>query len=265
MPILHRLQLRGRPIPLIATLIAVAIGISLGNWQTGRAREKIALEQRLASRQLQPPVLLDDAAALAWPVEAIEFRQVRAQGRFLADWPVYLDNRPHDGKAGFYLLMPFQLTHSRRVVWVARGWLARDALDRTQEPAYATPLGETTIAGLAVASPGHVLQLGAASPVRPHAMLQNADLAALNQALQRPAFAFFVEQTDAGGAIATAAGRAAPRIVAPADGLVRDWPKPSLGVDKHRGYALQWYGLALTAFLFFIVSGFRRSAARPEH
>ncbi|HRO60757.1 MAG TPA: SURF1 family cytochrome oxidase biogenesis protein, partial [Burkholderiaceae bacterium] len=29
------------------------------------------------------------------------------------------------------------------------------------------------------------------------------------------------------------------------DGLVRDWPQPGLDVDKHRGYAFQWYAMAV--------------------
>jgi surfeit locus 1 family protein len=40
------------------------------------------------------------------------------------------------------------------------------------------------------------------------------------------------------------------------DGLIRDWPRPGLDVDKHRGYALQWYGIAATTailWLWFVV------------
>ena len=29
------------------------------------------------------------------------------------------------------------------------------------------------------------------------------------------------------------------------DGLVREWPDPGSGVDKHLGYAFQWYALAV--------------------
>jgi len=33
--------------------------------------------------------------------------------------------------------------------------------------------------------------------------------------------------------------------------LLRDWPPPATGVDKHYGYAFQWFGLcALIALLF---------------
>jgi surfeit locus 1 family protein len=31
---------------------------------------------------------------------------------------------------------------------------------------------------------------------------------------------------------------------AAADGRVREWPAPAAGIDRHRGYALQWYSLA---------------------
>jgi surfeit locus 1 family protein len=39
---------------------------------------------------------------------------------------------------------------------------------------------------------------------------------------------------------------------------VRGWPRPSTGVEKHRGYAFQWYALAGMALVFFVVTGFRR-------
>jgi cytochrome oxidase assembly protein ShyY1 len=31
------------------------------------------------------------------------------------------------------------------------------------------------------------------------------------------------------------------------DGLLRDWPRPDLGVDKHKAYALQWFVFAVLA------------------
>ena len=50
---------------------------------------------------------------------------------------------------------------------------------------------------------------------------------------------------------------------APSEGLRRDWPEPTTGVDKHYGYAFQWFGLcALIALLFLwfqVVRPFYRS------
>ena len=56
---------------------------------------------------------------------------------------------------------------------------------------------------------------------------------------------FLVQQTQA-------AGRR--------DALGRDWPVPSAGIDKHRGYAFQWYALAALALIFYVITGFRRGS-----
>jgi surfeit locus 1 family protein len=44
--------------------------------------------------------------------------------------------------------------------------------------------------------------------------------------------------------------------------MVRDWPAPSLGVEKHQGYAFQWYALSAMALIFFVVNGFRRGKTK---
>ena len=42
------------------------------------------------------------------------------------------------------------------------------------------------------------------------------------------------------------------------DGLVRDWPAPDFGVDKHRIYMVQWYSFAGLAIALWIVLNLRR-------
>ena len=46
------------------------------------------------------------------------------------------------------------------------------------------------------------------------------------------------------------------------DGLLREWPRPDTGIEKHEAYALQWYSLAGLAVVLFVVLSFRRVAAR---
>jgi cytochrome oxidase assembly protein ShyY1 len=234
------IRFRFRWIPFVAAMVAVAIGISLGRWQTRRAAEKEAIEARMSAREIQPPVALTAAMP---PDKDMEFRRVLVRGEFVRDWPVYLDNRPYNGAAGFYVLMPLKIAGSDMHVLVMRGWAKRDVADRTKVPAFMTPAGIVEIEGIAARNPGHLLQLGAAAPMRPGAIVQNADAADIAQAGNLRMHPFVIEQlTDT------------------RDGLVRDWPRPSMGVDRHRGYAFQWYALAATAFLFFVVTGFRRGA-----
>ena len=85
-----RLHFRLRWIPLIATLMVAGIGIALGNWQTRRAEEKIAIAEAITVRSQ-----LDPLPVQALPENAVpeEFRPITVNGSFVQDWPVYLDNR----------------------------------------------------------------------------------------------------------------------------------------------------------------------------
>src|SRR5689334_6647311 len=104
-----RLRFRFRTIPFIATVLLVALGVLLGNWQTRRAVEKTALQARVKQRMNGPPVVL--GAAPLDPA-AVEFRHIIVTGEFVTTWPVYLDNRPFQGGSGFSVLMPFKIARS---------------------------------------------------------------------------------------------------------------------------------------------------------
>lgn len=236
---------RFRLIPFLATLALVAVGICAGRWQDGRAAQKLALEARLAAGNAAAAVPLGAAPV---PAADLEFRRVRLQGEWVAGWPVYLDNRPYQGRSGFYLLMPMRLAGSAMHVLVARGWLPRDMAERSKLPSYATPAGPVVVEGIARLAPGHVMQLGAAPALAPGAVVQNADAAALAAATGWKFQAVVVEQ-------ATPDGTAG-------DPLVRDWPAPAMGADKHKAYAFQWYALAAMAVLFFVFTGLRKSGKR---
>ncbi|HJV87950.1 MAG TPA: SURF1 family protein [Noviherbaspirillum sp.] len=232
------IRFRFRWIPFIAAIIAAAVGIALGNWQTRRAHEKEAIEARLTKRESAPPVSI---GGVTLAPEELEYRRVVVRGEFVPGWTVYLDNRPYEGMAGFYVLAPLKIADTGRYVLVARGWIRRDPLDRAKLPPIRTPAGVVELQGIGVRGPGHVLQLGAPELLRPSAIVQNLSVGEFAQASQLPMQPFVIEQ-----------------LSDTQDGLVRDWPRPSLGVEKHRGYAFQWYALAATALIFFVVTGFRR-------
>lgn len=227
-----------RWIPFVAAVLAVALGVALGQWQMRRAAAKQAIELTLSARESAPPLVLGTAPIT---IDETEYRRVQVSGEFVRDWPVYLDNRPHQGVAGFYVLMPFRIAGSNMHLLVARGWIPRDPGNRTKLPPLTAPAGQLTLQGVARRSPGHVLQLGRAEGLQPAAIVQNVTVAEFAEASGLRMLPVLIEQTSA-----------------VADGLVRDWPRPSSGIDKHLGYAFQWYALAATAFLFFLVTGFRR-------
>jgi cytochrome oxidase assembly protein ShyY1 len=224
---------------LFATLVVVAIGVAAGQWQTRRGDRKEAIEARMQQRSAEPVIELNGSADVQ--ADAVEFRHVRATGEFVRDWPVYLDNRPYQGRAGFYLLMPFKISGTGRAVLVARGWFPRDVHDRAKLPAIATPAGTIEVEGEARRTMGRLFQLGSPPPLRAGAIVQNAEIADVAAASRLQLLPILIAQTNDAH-----------------DGLVRDWPRPSSGVAMHRGYAMQWYGLAATALAFFVITGFRR-------
>jgi surfeit locus 1 family protein len=240
-----RIAFRFKAVPLVAMLVLVALGIALGRWQDRRASEKLAVAQELASGGAAAPVVVGGAPV---STAALLYRRVRVTGTFVRDWPIYLDNRPHGGRAGFVVLMPLRVEGSPMHVLVARGWIPRDAADRTRIAPYPTPAGTVTLEGVAKPGAGNVMQLGESAPIRPGAIVQNAALDDVMHAGGMALQHFVLEQTSRDGSETA---------------LLRDWPAPDLGVDKHRGYAFQWYALAAMAFLFFIFSGIRSGTKQP--
>ena len=78
------------------------------------------------------------------------------------------------------------------------------------------------------------MELGDGPPLAPGAAVQNLTPQALAQASGLRLLPFLVQQT---------------LPATPADLMARDWPLPEAGIDKHRGYAFQWYALAALALL----------------
>ena len=132
-----RLSFHFRWVPFVAAVVVVAIGVALGNWQLSRADQKRALQQEMQTRAEFVPINANAQPADPSPQE---FRRISANGEFVRKWAVYLDNRPHQGKAGFYLLMPFKLAGSDQSILVLRGWFPRDAINRERIPDIAVPL-----------------------------------------------------------------------------------------------------------------------------
>ena len=227
----------------LAALLAFGSTASLGRWQLHRAAEKEALQASIDERA-QLPVI--DGRSLEGPVDtgALLHRRIEAVGQWLPERTVFLDNRPMDGRVGFYVVTPLRLQGSETVLLVQRGWVPRDFEDRLHVPKVETPTGPVRVRGRIAPAPSKLYELGAAEsgPIR-----QNLDLAKFRAETGLALADVSIQQTE--GA---------------ADGLSRDWPMINTGVATHYGYAFQWFGLsALIAALyvwFQIVKRFKRRA-----
>lgn len=231
-----------RILPLLATALLCALGIALGNWQTRRAEDKEALAHVMQEQLRKPATTLSKDMAAA---DLKAFQRIKLRGQFLSHWPLYLDNRPLNGVAGFYVLMPFKLQDSDVTVLVVRGWRQRNPVERTKIPELVTDEGVVELEGVIRDHLDRTMQLGQSEALKAGAIIQSLSLDELRKQSGLKVLDKVLEQTSDAN-----------------DGLVRDWPKPSAGSDKHRAYAFQWYGLALMAAIFFVVTGIRRGKRR---
>ncbi len=237
----------------VAIVAAIAATCALGAWQLRRAAGKEALQQRFDAAAHAPPIA-PGADALREPRLLVD-RHVRIAGRWRADGVVYLDNRPLAGVPGFEVLMPLAVDGPPPLdVIVDRGWVPRDPNDRTRIAPYRTPDGVVTVDGVGLADEPRLLELGRPAERRLGGIWQNFDF----------------------DAYARASGAAPLRLVvrqdadAPSDGLTRQGPEQGVlqaQIDRHHGYAFQWFGLAtaLAAFLVYrIVRVIRHGRLAPS-
>jgi len=221
--------------PGVAAAVFIALAVSLGNWQTRRAGEKLELSRKI-EQSTREPVLSIPSTRIA----AVEFerRHVSARGRFIARATLFLDNKVLRGAAGYHVLTPLALEGGDLHVLVNRGWIA--AGERSRLPSVPTPESDQTIEGIAVVPGRRFVELApeaASGPLRQNLVLEREE-----KRLALRLQPFVIEQT--GGA---------------QDGLAREWERPDTGVERHRSYAPQWYSFAVLAAILYVVLSFKQA------
>ncbi len=247
----------------LSTILVIVIGCAAGFWQLSRADEKIRLAQIVQDKERLPEL---SANIQSLTLNEANQRRMRVVGQFIPEYAIWLENRPRpvdqylagasSGQSGFYLLMPLLLQGTAKdVVWVNRGWAPRSMEDRLKMPNIQIPIGNIEVEGLVIPHPGKVFDLSfgktdlsLSGSVR---IEQNFDLnveAKLHDWNQLP---FILRQNKLDSL----------------DGLIREWPPLTTGVDRHYAYAFQWFSLAACGFLFWLIHGilqYRRNSQNGE-
>ena len=217
-----------RVVVTLATVFGVLLTARLGCWQLDRAAQKLALQSEIDTRARLAPLSTAQIAHDTASAAAQHQQPVVARGRWDPAHTVFLENRQMHGQPGFYVVTPLKLEGRADAVLVQRGWAPRDIRDRTLLPEVKTP-GDSIveIRGVIAPPPARLLEFGDSGrgPIR-----QNLDLAAFSAEAQLPLAPVSIQQRDS----PASAG----------DGLLRDWPHPAVDVQKHYGYAFQWFAMA---------------------
>ena len=223
----------------------IALFARLGFWQLDRAVEKQAMldaaARVLEDRDEHPLSAASDASradAYDWAV---------GRGTFDAGPALLLDNQQRDGRVGVRAYRVFQPGRGGLLL-VDLGWLPLSG-DRTL-PTVPRPEGTIELRGLLAPPPSTGIALGPGLMREDgHWLLTRIDMDAI------------VRETGLSMPLAPRVLRLDPAMQL---GYERDLEllANTLTPDKHRGYAVQWFGLALTVLATAILLTFRSLRGR---
>ncbi len=228
---------------LLSSLLLVLL-LGLGSWQVQRAQLKQHWEEAwLAS---MGALAIDEAQLLALAPQAPPaFTRIRLQGSYDAQRQFFLDNRTRAGRPGYQVVTPFH-SDAGHLYLLQRGWVAAPA-DRAELPLVTTPTEPLTLVAVFWPHSGELPVLGADhwGPDWPK-RVQRLDVQRLYAALQ-------AEVPPAGWLLQLEPGQPGQ--------LDGEHPQRDFGAARHRGYAWQWFSMALVLALAFVIWGFRRDPA----
>lgn len=227
-------------------MLLIPLFISAGSWQWNKAALKAERQQQLDSRGAQSALAIP--ATLADP-EILNYRKVVVQGRYEPEFQILIDNRTHNGQAGYHVVTPLRIEGSNIRLLVNRGWIPAPG-DRQQTPSIETPAGIVQLGGMAVVPPARFFSLGSGSRSADpgwQTIWQNLDLERYGKTVAFP-IQPVVLQLDPPGTAAEADG-----------GFVREWRRPDERRFVNVGYALQWWAFAATTFALWLVLSFRHN------
>lgn len=207
----------------------------------GSGAPKTELQAAFAAHRDQPPVVL---AEIDTADPANHFRRVLVSGRYDAAHQILLDNQLREGQPGFHVLTPLRLTDGSAIL-INRGWVAQ-AESRQSLPNLPAPAEPVTIIGWL------------AQPANPG--LRMGDAAGSDR--RWPRVVLYVDY-DRLAAIVGYPLQPALVLLDPAapEGYRRDWQPRfgGIGPERHQGYAVQWFALAVALVILYLAANLSRS------
>jgi len=233
-------RFRPRLLPTIATVVLLPVLASLGVWQLERADEK---RERIARFDTGTQIeRLDSMTSVRGLAELTQFQRVQLDGHYDNSRQFLLDNMTDGGSAGYHILTLFRAVASKDLVLVDRGWIAKD-FRSALPPDIRVGEDQRTIVARVSRLPRPGIELGV-SPDH---------LASWPRVVQFPNAASISGMLD-------------EEILSPLllladdqpDGYLRDWQPAATGVARHMGYALQWFAMAATLLIIYVVVNLRK-------
>ena len=223
-------------IPAFLIIATIAFLVSLGLWQLERADQKRTIEAAILNANTGPVELIANGRELLDK----EYYDVRLQGNYLSDKQFIYDNQIVDQVSGYYVLTPFILTDQLGVILVNRGFIPWNGQ-------------REKLADIAVDSVSRDIKVQVSSPIK------RMELKATDVSRQFPvliqAIDFDVLEEVSKLKFVKVVGLLDPSS---SDGYVRKWEPYTGSIEKHIGYAIQWFLMALVLAIIGLRIGLKR-------
>ena len=209
-------------IPAALIVATLALLISLGFWQLDRADEKRAIEDQIASANSGDVEIVVSTEFL----KEKEYYHVRLQGSYIDDKQFIYDNQIVDQISGYYVLTPLVLKGDSKAVLINRGFIPWNGRrDKLADIDIADKLTEVKVQ---ISKPVKRMELEASE--------LTGDFPVLIQALDLDEM-----RTIAALDFASVIGLLSPESD---NGFVRQWEPYTGSIERHIGYAIQWFLMA---------------------
>ena len=241
----YRLVLRW-PV-LVAGVLLLPLLVGLGFWQLDRAGQK---RQWLQEQRQHAAMGVTDYLALADPADPQhQFQRVSVAANWVMDHTLLLDNRMHEGRVGYRVIMPVRLDEQRWLL-VDRGWLPAGP-DRRKLPRVPPPNpGLTRLVGQ-LRKPYRTITLAKETWRSWPRRVQGLDLAELARIAGHAIEPWLLTLQDA-------SAESGPDV--------QPLPRPVtiMSPARHTGYAVQWFTLAGTLLILLLVVSARPAPTNED-
>ncbi|UTW44603.1 SURF1 family protein [bacterium SCSIO 12696] len=221
---------------LLLAALLLPVLLSLGNWQLKRADEKRAILAQLQQRAALPPAPIEQLMG----TEQFRYRATTVTGRYDNQRHFLLDNRVRQGQPGYEVITPLQTPEGNWLL-INRGWIKAPRL-RSQLPEISTPDTTVMITASLYAPLDKASSLYGAAEGWPK-VIQNLNFSAMAKDLDAtlPSLTLRLQANQSGA-------------------LQTGWPVITVQPERHTGYAVTWFSMAVALTLLTLITCFPKRA-----
>jgi surfeit locus 1 family protein len=210
-------------LPSILITATFAFLVSLGFWQLDRADEKRGIEASIKLANTGSVELIVEEEGL----KNKEYYEVRLQGKYLSDKQFIYDNQIVDQVSGYYVLTPYALAGQSKAILINRGFIPWNGR-------------RDKLADIVVGEDAREIKVLISKPIK------RMELKPTESGIQFPALIQSIDLQDMASLASIDFSSVIGLLDASAsNGFIRKWEPYTGSIEKHIGYAVQWFLMAL--------------------